>query len=113
MCPKKIEASFYPFVIAVINLSYLLSYQSGGILTFSLGITSDDFSSLWILIVIAAGFPLVTLFLLLIVPSSVEVNEQIEVYLKLQQVETNDIPGGLEGGDNKSNCTDSYVKVEE
>ena len=40
MCPKQVEASFYAFVLAVINLGYLVSYQLGGIITYSLGITA-------------------------------------------------------------------------
>mmetsp|Transcript_33055 Transcript_33055/g.32184 ORF Transcript_33055/g.32184 Transcript_33055/m.32184 type:complete len:85 (-) Transcript_33055:155-409(-) len=75
MCPKRAEASFYAMVMAIINLGYLVSYQLGGLLTFALGITSTVFFNLWILIVIAVVFPLLTLFFLLIVPTSINVNE--------------------------------------
>ena len=60
MCPKQVEASFYAFVLAVINLGYLVSYQLGGILTYSLGITATNFKNLWILVVLASVFPLLT-----------------------------------------------------
>jgi hypothetical protein len=60
MCPKQVEASFYAFVLAVINLGYLVSYQLGGILTYSLGITATNFKNLWILVILASVFPLLT-----------------------------------------------------
>mmetsp|Transcript_27437 Transcript_27437/g.19805 ORF Transcript_27437/g.19805 Transcript_27437/m.19805 type:complete len:138 (+) Transcript_27437:1017-1430(+) len=79
MCPKSVEATFYAFVLAVINLGYLVSYWLGGLLTYLLGITSDDFTNLWILILIAALFPLITLLFLLLLPKSLDFNaEEIE-----------------------------------
>ena len=60
MCPKSVEASFYAFVLAVINLGYLVSYQLGGLLTYGLGITATDFRNLWILVLLSAIFPLLT-----------------------------------------------------
>jgi hypothetical protein len=68
MCPKGIEATFYAFVTAVINLGYLMSYWFGGILTYWLHITSTDFDKLWILITISSIFPIVTLIFLTILP---------------------------------------------
>jgi hypothetical protein len=53
MCPKQVEASFYAFVLAVINLGYLISYQLGGLLTYGLNITANQFTNLWILIIIS------------------------------------------------------------
>ena len=77
MSPKSVEASFYAFVLAVINAGYLVSYQMGGLLTFALGITATNFTNLWILIVIATLYPLLTLFFLLLIPSKFDVNEEI------------------------------------
>ena len=47
MCPKSVEATFYSFVLALINLGYLISYQLGGTLSYSLGITINNFSGLF------------------------------------------------------------------
>lgn len=85
MCPKKVEASFYAFVLAVINLGYLVSYQFGGLLTFALGITATTFTRLWILVLISALFPLATQLLLLFLPEKYDVNEEIEKYFKLRR----------------------------
>lgn len=75
MCPKSVEATFYSFVLAIINLGYLVSYQLGGVFTWALNITSTNFDNLWILITIASAIPLITLLFLLIVPSSIDVND--------------------------------------
>ncbi|CDW88633.1 UNKNOWN [Stylonychia lemnae] len=82
MSPKQVEASFYQFIMAVINLGYLISYQLGGLLTWALGITAHNFQNLWILIVIATAFPVVTLLFMLLIPSKFDVNEEIEIYFK-------------------------------
>ena len=57
ICPKKVEATVYEFILSIINLGYLISYQSGGWVSNWLNITNDNFDNLWILIVISAGFP--------------------------------------------------------
>jgi sulfite exporter TauE/SafE len=85
MCPKQVEASFYAFVLAVINLGYLVSYQLGGILTYSLGITATKFSNMWILVVLASVFPLVTQVLLLCLPEKYDVNEEISKYFHMRR----------------------------
>ena len=41
MCPKKIEATFYALVLAVINAGYLISYWLGGLMTVAWGITGE------------------------------------------------------------------------
>jgi hypothetical protein len=91
MSPKSVEASFYAFILAIINLGYLVSYQMGGLLTWSLSITATDFQNLWILIVIATIFPLATLFFLLLIPSKFDVNEEIEKYFRLRKSKKNDV----------------------
>ena len=84
MCPKQVEASFYALVLVVINLGYTFSYQLGGIFTYNLGITSTNFDHLWILVVIASACPLLTLLILLIIPSKFDVNAELEKYFKKQ-----------------------------
>lgn len=91
MCPKQVEASFYAFVLAVINLGYLVSYQLGGLITFALGITATSFANLWILVVLSAIFPLLTQLLLLFLPEKYDVNEEIRKYFESKRKATSDV----------------------
>lgn len=110
MSPKSVEASFYAFILAVINLGYLLSYQLGGLLTYSLGITATDFTNLWILIVIATVFPLVTLLFLLMLPNEYDVNEEIDKYFTLKKKSKSDLKSDInKNGDTVSR--DSFIRV--
>ena len=68
MCPKQVESTFYALVMAIINLGYLVSYWIGGLMTIWLGISSEDFSRFWILILISSLWPLVTLLYLTCLP---------------------------------------------
>ena len=82
MCPKQVESTFYALVMAIINLGYLVSYWIGGLLTIWLGISSEDFSRFWILILISSLWPLVTLLYLTCLPKESRlglqsVNEQV------------------------------------
>jgi hypothetical protein len=72
MCPKDVETTFYALVLAVINAGYLLSYWSGALFTILLGISSEDFSKFWVLILISSVWPLVTLLYLLVLPKENE-----------------------------------------
>lgn len=80
MSPKAVEASFYAFILAIINTGYLISYNLGGILTYGLGITATEFGNLGVLVIIATAFPLVTLFFLLAIPGKFDVNKEIEMH---------------------------------
>lgn len=79
------EATFYAFVLAVINLGYLVSYQLGGVITYSLGITGTKFTNLWILVLLASIFPLMTQLLLLCLPEKYDVNEEITKYFQMRK----------------------------
>ena len=72
MCPKKVETTFYALVLAVINLGYLISYWVGGFLSIWLGISSEDFSKFWVLILISSVQPLLTLLYLIFLPDESE-----------------------------------------
>jgi len=65
MCPIKVEATFYSFVLALINAGYLISYQFGGLLISWLNITATNFKNLSILIIISSIYPLLCLPLML------------------------------------------------
>ena len=72
MCPKGIEATFYALILAVINAGYLISYWLGGLMAYGFGITGDvgSFGKLSLLVAIAAFVPLLTLFMLFILPKA-------------------------------------------
>lgn len=53
MCPKNIEATMYAMIMSTINLGSLISSQLGGIITYYLGISEQNFENLWILLLIA------------------------------------------------------------
>jgi len=53
ICPKNIEGTLYAFLMSVLNLGSLFSNQIGSYLTSYLKISSNDFSHLSILIIIA------------------------------------------------------------
>ncbi len=72
-------------MLAVINLGYLISYQLGGLLTYGLGITANEFKNLWILVLLSAIFPLLTQILLLCLPEKYDVNEEIAKYFKMKR----------------------------
>eukprot|EP00474_Spongospora_subterranea_P009322 CRZ09780.1 hypothetical protein [Spongospora subterranea] len=52
--PQGSEGIVYASIISISNLSSMVSEASGGWLTHSLGITKDDFSNLWLLILICS-----------------------------------------------------------
>jgi len=53
LCPKNIEGVTYALMMSVINLGLFLSYNFGSLLTTILGITSENFTNLWLLILIS------------------------------------------------------------
>ena len=80
ICPKKVEATVFEFIMSIVNLGYLVSYQSGGFLADMLGITIEDFSNLWIQVLISSLFPLVVLSAIFIIPS--DFSERVEAFSK-------------------------------
>lgn len=53
LCPPGVEASLFAVLMSVTNLAAILSYQFGAVLMHWLGITQNNFESLWLLVVIA------------------------------------------------------------
>mmetsp|Transcript_13157 Transcript_13157/g.22285 ORF Transcript_13157/g.22285 Transcript_13157/m.22285 type:complete len:129 (-) Transcript_13157:44-430(-) len=77
MCPKEVEATFYSFVLALINVGYLASYQFGAFLIHSLGIRLGSYEKLSELILIASLYPLLSLPLMYcLLPSQRVMNQQ-------------------------------------
>ena len=74
--------------MSIVNLGYLISYQSGGFLADLLGITIEDFSNLWIQVLISSLFPLIVLSAIFIIPS--DFSEKVEAFSKKISKEEND-----------------------
>lgn len=53
LCPPGVEATLFALLMSVTNLANILSYQLGAVLMHWLGITQNNFDSLWLLVVIA------------------------------------------------------------
>lgn len=53
LCPPGVEATLFALLMSVTNLAGLLSYEFGALLMHWLGITENNFQSLWLLVVIA------------------------------------------------------------
>ena len=69
-------------------MGYLISYNLGGILSLSLGITSTNFSGLNTLIIIAAAYPILSLPLLFcLVPNQKEMDDQFKNFRMKQSKE--------------------------
>jgi MFS family permease len=81
MCPKDMEATFYSFILAIINVGYLLSYQIGGLITYELNIEDGSFTNLWLLILIASIYPLLNLPLMCcLLPSQKTMESQFQQF---------------------------------
>lgn len=52
LCPPGVEATLFALLMSVVNLSGLLSYEIGALLTHWLGVTDTNFDNLWILVLI-------------------------------------------------------------
>lgn len=52
ICPKNIEGTVYALIMSTLNLGSLISEQSGALLVYLLGITSNNFHNLWVFIAI-------------------------------------------------------------
>ena len=74
-CPKAVEGTLYAMLMSILNIGGVASDSIGGLLTFALGITANDFSNLWILVLICAFGNLIPVpFLTNLVPTSEELD---------------------------------------
>eukprot|EP00744_Colponema_vietnamica_P008603 GILI01012265.1.p1 GENE.GILI01012265.1~~GILI01012265.1.p1 ORF type:complete len:471 (+),score=118.94 GILI01012265.1:179-1591(+) len=69
LCPPGVEGSVYALLMSTINLGGLVSSQLGGLLSYLMGITSSQFTLLWLLVLITNVCMLLPLPLLILVPS--------------------------------------------
>lgn len=70
LCPPGVEATLFALLMSVVNLSGLVSYEFGALLTHWLGVTDTNFDNLWILVLIANLSTLLPLPLLGWLPAS-------------------------------------------
>ncbi|MBW4639200.1 MAG: folate/biopterin family MFS transporter [Gloeocapsa sp. UFS-A4-WI-NPMV-4B04] len=70
LCPPGVEATLFALLMSVTNLANILSYQLGAVLMHLLGITQNNFDSLWLLVVIANVSTLLPLPFLSWLPSA-------------------------------------------
>ena len=70
ICPKNVEATVFEVIMGIINLGYLVSYESGGLISSKLNITATNFDNLYIQILIASIFPLIALISIVFVPNN-------------------------------------------
>ncbi|CAI2364384.1 unnamed protein product [Moneuplotes crassus] len=88
ICPKNLEATVYEFIMSVINLAYLVSYQSGGAISELLDIRKGNYDNLWIQIIITSVFPLLVLWVVFIVPN--DFAEKVEKFSQKVAAEKED-----------------------
>ncbi|MBW4440234.1 MAG: folate/biopterin family MFS transporter [Plectolyngbya sp. WJT66-NPBG17] len=70
LCPPGVEATLFALLMSVVNLSGLVSYEFGALLTHWLGVTDTNFDNLWILVLITNLSTLLPLPLLGWLPGS-------------------------------------------
>jgi len=52
LCPPGVEATLFALLMSITNLAALLSYEFGAVIMHLLGITENNFTNLWLLVVI-------------------------------------------------------------
>lgn len=86
LCPKGIEATLFALLMSAINVSALISHQLGAALTYLLGVTEQNFTNLWLLVLITNLSSLLPLPLVkwlpeqsIVTPEPVKQNEIVKV----------------------------------
>ncbi len=78
LCPRDLEAAIYDCILGVHAVAYMVSYRLGGTAMSLLNITAKDFSNLWILAMVSALLPLLSLLLLVVTPIKTSYKEEFE-----------------------------------
>ncbi len=92
LCPPGIEATLFALLMSVLNLAGVVSGEISALLTHWLGITENQFDTLWILVVIANLSTLLPLPFLGWLPSS-EASTTESIPLELEVPELEVLPG--------------------
>ena len=71
LCPEGIEATLFALFTSVMNLSSASSVFFGGVLTEALGVSADDYSLMWVLMLVRSLTKLIPLVFINLLPSRV------------------------------------------
>ena len=82
LCPPGVEATLFALLMSVVNISGLVSYELGALLTHWLGVTDTSFDRLWILVLISNLSTLLPLPLLGWLPAADTVPDDAELTLE-------------------------------
>jgi len=77
-CPPHIEATLYSCLMATLNVGSLLSTYLGGLITWALGVTANDFHNLWLLCLVCNFSTICVIPFLSLVPTEAERREAME-----------------------------------
>ena len=69
LCPPGIEATLFALLMSIFNLAGFLSHELGGLLTYLLGVTENNFDRLWLLVVLTNLSTLLPLPLIKLLPA--------------------------------------------
>ncbi|MFW6316802.1 MAG: folate/biopterin family MFS transporter, partial [Cyanobacteriota bacterium] len=69
LCPPGIEATLFALLMSIFNLAGFLSHELGGLLTYLLGVTENNFDRLWLLVILTNLSTLLPLPLIKLLPA--------------------------------------------
>ena len=81
ICPEGIEGTFYAFIISIQNLSGIIGDEWGSLVVHAFGVTADDFTHLWKVMVLCHLCDIIPLMVIQFVPKDRELEEE-EIPLK-------------------------------
>ncbi|MFM6189383.1 MAG: folate/biopterin family MFS transporter [Planktothrix sp.] len=82
LCPPGVEATLFALLMSVVNLSGLISYELGALLTHWFGITETNFNQLWLLVIVTNLSTLLPLPLIHWLPDSSAETEPLSMTLE-------------------------------
>jgi len=74
LCPEGVEATIFSLFTSVMNFGSLVGNQIGGILVYLFGITSTDFTLLWLLVLLTSLLQLYPMVFLFLIPAGTTKN---------------------------------------
>lgn len=81
ICPEGIEGTFYAFIISIQNLSGIIGDEWGSLVVHAFGVTADNFTHLWKVMVLCHLCDIIPLMVIQFVPRDRELEEE-EIPLK-------------------------------
>lgn len=96
LCPKGIEGTFFALLMCIDSLGLLSSKWGGGIVLDLLNVTRNDFTNLWLVILIRNILRLATLGLIFLVPKGDQSDELIPTDLLTKNLDITPKDEGLQ-----------------